>query len=207
MDAALHLIATRGIAGLTTRALAEQVGLTTGAIFRHFPTIDALLEGVAARVEVVLDATYPPGELPPLERLTRFVEARSETVGKNAGIVRLVLSEQFLLALPPAASERLSQCVARTRRFILACILEAQRDGTIRDDVDATALATIVMGTTQVLALAGSRRHGGGSTTQRRATRDALVVLLRRSDERRASGRASVSLSVGARARRRSPGR
>ena len=84
-DAALHVIATRGIAALTTRSLAEHVGLSSGAIFRHFATLDALLDAVVARVEAELDATYPSKELPPLERLERFVEARSATVGNHTG--------------------------------------------------------------------------------------------------------------------------
>ena len=48
-DAALHIIATRGIAALTTRSLADEVGLTSGAIFKHFQSLDVLLEAVVAR--------------------------------------------------------------------------------------------------------------------------------------------------------------
>ncbi|MBW2380322.1 MAG: helix-turn-helix transcriptional regulator, partial [Deltaproteobacteria bacterium] len=98
-DAALHIIATRGITALSTRSLAEQVGFSSGAIFRHFASLDALLDAVVARVEAVLDSTYPHRELPAQERLQRFVEARSAAVGDQVGILRLVLSEQFLLAL------------------------------------------------------------------------------------------------------------
>jgi AcrR family transcriptional regulator len=103
IDAALHIIATRGIAALTTRSLAEHVGLTGGAIFRHFASIDALIEAVVGRVESVMESTFPPSGLPPGERLDRFVEARSTAVGGQVGIMQLMLSEQFLLALRRAA--------------------------------------------------------------------------------------------------------
>ena len=43
-DAALHIIATRGIGAVSTRSLAEQVGLSSGAIFRHFASLDAVLD-------------------------------------------------------------------------------------------------------------------------------------------------------------------
>lgn len=168
-DAALRIVATRGIAALSTRSLAAEVGLSSGAIFRHFPSLDALLDAVVARVEAVLEATYPPASLPPVERLERFVLARSTAVGNQLGILRLVLSEQFLLALPASGSARLGACVAKTRAFVVACIAEAQAAGQLRDDVPAEALAPIVMGTVQMLALSPHKAR------QRDA--DARVVL------------------------------
>jgi AcrR family transcriptional regulator len=53
VDAALQIIATQGIAALSTRSLATAVGLSSGAIFRHFASLAALLDAVVARVEVV----------------------------------------------------------------------------------------------------------------------------------------------------------
>lgn len=177
-DAALHIIANQGIAALGTRSLAKEVGLSSGAIFRHFPSMDALLEAVVGRVEAVLESSYPPRDLPPRERLERFVEARSAAVGKQVGILRLVLSEQFLLALPKGASSRLSACVKRTQDFVRDCLREGQVRGEIRADVDLSALAVVVMGTVRMLALSNaSPRHGAADA---RAVRDTLFTLLAR---------------------------
>ncbi|HEU0035913.1 MAG TPA: TetR/AcrR family transcriptional regulator [Kofleriaceae bacterium] len=176
-DAALHIIATKGIAALTTRSLADEVGLTTGAIFRHFATLQDLLEAVVARVEAVLDASYPPATLPPLERLDRFIEARTRAVGGQLGILRLVVSEQFLLALPARGSERLAACVKKSRAFVLACLHDAQRAGVVRDDLAADVLAPIVMGTMQMLAVSRSSAQQRVAESQR--VRDGLFTLLR----------------------------
>jgi AcrR family transcriptional regulator len=176
-DAALHIIATKGIAALTTRSLAEQVGLSSGAIFRHFASLEALLDAVVARVEAVLEATYPPSTLPPVERLDRFIKARSTAVGNQLGILRLVLSEQFLLALPERGSARLSACVQRTRAFVLECVREGQDAGELRGDLPAETLAPIVMGTVQMLALSASK--SGRRATETRAVLGSLLALLR----------------------------
>ena len=58
----------------------REVGLSTGAIFRHFASLDALLEAIVTRVEAVLAATYPPADLPPRERL----EPLSSTISPAA---------------------------------------------------------------------------------------------------------------------------
>ncbi|MBI3203308.1 MAG: TetR/AcrR family transcriptional regulator [Polyangiaceae bacterium] len=170
-SAALELIATRGISALTTRALAAHVGITGGAIFRHFPTLDALLDAVVARVETLLAGTLPDEALPPRERLARFVEARSTAVGSQVGVLQLVSSEQFQLALPPAAVARLQKCVDQTRAYVVGALRAGQTDGSIRDDIDAKSLAVIVLGTTRLLAM----KRGGADP---RAVRKALVTLL-----------------------------
>ena len=177
IDAALHIIATKGIAALSTRSLAKQVGLSSGAIFRHFASLDALLDAVAARVELVLEATLPPATLPPVERLERFVEARSAAVAHQLGILRLVLSEQFLLALPKSASDRLSACVQRTRAFVIECVREGQASGDLRADLPIETLAPIVMGTVQMLALSPSKARP--REAEARAVLGSLLVLLR----------------------------
>ena len=177
IDAALHIIATRGIAALTTRSLAEQVGLSSGAIFRHFASLDALLVAVVTRVATVLDGTFPSTQLAPREQLLNFVEARSQAVGSQVGILRLVVSEQFSLALPAPAAALLAGCVTKTRSFVLTCLRAGQAGGDFRSDIEAAALAVVVMGTIQMLALTASGAGGGGSALAR-AARDGLLTLI-----------------------------
>lgn len=176
-DAALEIIAARGITALSTRSLASQVGLTSGAIFRHFASFEEVLEAVVERVEAVLSGSYPPTTLPGVERLERFVEARSTAVGAQLGILRLMHSDQFLLALPKKGAERLSVCVQETREFLLACLRDGQASGEIRRDLRPEALVPIVMGTVQMLALssAGVRR----TAVDAQCVRASLLVLLR----------------------------
>ncbi len=178
-DAALHIIATKGIAALSTRSVAEQVGLSSGAMFRHFATVDALLDAVAVRVDSVLDATFPPADLPARDRLERFIEARSTAVGAQLGIMRLVVSEQFFLALPPDASSRLAACVRKSRAFVVACLREGQEVGDFRRDIDAEALSVIVVGTIRMLALSASPHSSRSpARTEGASVRAALFALL-----------------------------
>ena len=176
-DAALQIIATRGIAELNTKAVAEAVGLTTGAIFRHFASMDDLLIAVAERVEAVLAASYPPSDLAPLDRLSGFIAARSSAVGDRVGILRLMLSEQFALALPEAAARRLRGAVQATRAYLVTTLAAAQAERQVRRDVEPEALAVIVMGTIQMLAMLGNHGHGR-AVASLPAIREALVRLL-----------------------------
>lgn len=175
-DAALRIIEVQGVVALTTSALAEAVGLTTGALFRHFDSREAILDEVAQRVEALLWSTLPEPELPPDLRLERFLDRRTAVAGKHAGVLRLMLSEQFALALPVAAKRRLRGAVKETRAQVAQTLTEGQADGVFRDDLPADALAVIVLGTLQMLAF--SAATGGDATRETERVRGALRVLI-----------------------------
>lgn len=164
-DAALRIIGTRGIAALTVVSLAAELGLTGGALYRHFASTEEILDAVAARAEALLDATLPPEGLAPLEWLERFAESRTRTVGGHVGLARLMLSEQLAFVLSPTAVARLQGVVDRSRLAITRALVAGQAAGVVRDDLAAQALAPIVMGTMQMIAMqradSGLRRVGG----------------------------------------------
>ena len=157
-EAALRLIATRGLAQLTVASLAKELGITGGALYRHFPSTDAILEAVAARAAEMLDASLPDPGLPPLVWLERFVASRAETVSGHAGLARLVFSEQVALGMPEEAVEHLRGAVKRTYASIERALRRGQERGEIRSDIASVQLVPVVVGTVQMLALS---RTGG----------------------------------------------
>lgn len=163
-EAALRLIVTQGVGALSTRALARDQGLSSGALFRHFKTMDEVLEAVVDRMVQVLSATLPSADAPPVERLTAFVRDRSRAVGGATGILQAVVSDQFRMALPPAAALKLQRLMGQSQRFVLRSVVQGQREGSVRRDVPAADLALLVMGLTQMLALSKGlgmgERHG-----------------------------------------------
>lgn len=152
-DAALRMIATRGIAALTVAALAKELGLSGGALYRHFESTDAILEAVAARAVSVLVESLPDPSLPPLDWLERFIESRASTVAGHTGLARLLFSDQLSLALPPTALEHLRTVVKITSAAIVKAITEGQARAELRRDLAPMELVPIVMGSVQMLAL------------------------------------------------------
>lgn len=175
-EAALQLIAARGIAALSTSELARAVGLTSGALFRHFPSLDAILDAVADRVAELLASTYPPAGLAPLDRLGQFFDARHAMAVERAGIPRLVLSEQFAHALPEGARRTLQRAVDDTLAFVRDAIADGQREGVIRNDLPAETLGVLVMGALQMAVM--SHRIGRRERVRAEAVRDVVLAVL-----------------------------
>lgn len=152
-DAALRILATRGIGALTVSALAKELGLTGGALYRHFASTDAILDAVAERAVELLVESLPPPSLPPLEWLERFVHTRARAVAGHAGLSRFLFSDQLAMVLSEAALDRLHSAVLTTGAAIAHALAAAQEQGEVRRDVQVMDLVPIVMGTVQLLAL------------------------------------------------------
>jgi TetR/AcrR family transcriptional regulator len=146
-DAILKIAGREGIGALTMERLARELGVTSGALFRHFPSRTAMLNEAARLAVARLDATFPEASLPPLERLRQFLMARSKLAAEHGGIPQLVLSEQFGKALPPKGSRAVRDVVLRTRDFVVVALGEAAARGEIRRDIPPGELALTVIGT------------------------------------------------------------
>lgn len=155
-DAALRLVATRGIVALTMALLAREVEVTPGALYKHFASRDEILVAMARRARSLMAQDLPTGIQDPMERLEAFYQARLGTAQRHLGVVRMVSSEQLALGLPPEAAAQLQAVVTETRAFLLDTLRQGQRLGQVRSDQPAEGLLMIIMGTVFLLALSSS---------------------------------------------------
>lgn len=174
--AVLALLGRGGPRALTTAALADAVGVTTGALFRHFATLDEMLEAAVALAVERLEATFPPRDLPPLARLRALARARVEALRAEPGLAWLLRSEQAVASLPAPAVRRLAAFVRRSRRTLLDTLEEAAAAGEVRRDVPPDLL--LVPFTATVHALVGPGGVHARKVPRPDAVLDALFVLL-----------------------------
>ena len=177
------IIGEHGIAALTTASLARELGVSSGAPFRHFASRDEILEAAARRIAELVAGTYPDASLPPLARLRGLFLARVDTVGRRSGVARFIFSDQFALALPPAAVARMHELVRGTRAFVLEALEEGAARREIRQDPAPAALVPIVMGSLQHLVFLSALPPGLDGLPKAEAVFDSLVRLLAPSPE------------------------
>jgi AcrR family transcriptional regulator len=176
--AALRIIGSEGVTHLTTSRLAAEVGLSSGALFRHFRSLDEILLEAARTGAARLEETYPPKGLPPRERLSLLLRNRARLLGEEPGLAWLLLSEQARLILPPPAVALLASQVRRSRRYLAATLREGMAEGTLRDDIDPGELLAVVSGT--LLAVVGMPGFHRQKQPGRRSGRDRVLAALDR---------------------------
>ncbi len=184
-SAALRIIGRLGPSGVTTAGLAEAVGLTPGALFRHFKTLDAILDEAVRVAESQVEATFPEATLPPLERLRRLAHARVELLSKEPAIAWLLRSGEARSALSAPAAKRLRGLVRRSRACIQTALTEAVAEGRIRSDVPLDGLLLVYTSTVHALiGQPGARKRGPGRMPPAAAV-DALMTLLAPSETKK----------------------
>ena len=92
--AVIDLAAEQNPSNITTAAIAEHMGLTQGALFRHFPTKEAILQGVMEWVADKLINRIDKAALSvddcPVAALEAIFLAHIDFVAKHPGVPRIM---------------------------------------------------------------------------------------------------------------------
>lgn len=176
--AALGLLGEHGLAGVSTEALAQAVGVTPGALYRHFPSLAAVFAAAVEEAVERLEASFPAAALPPLERLLRLAERRVALIAEEPGLLWMLRSDQACRELPASAVAPLRVIAARSRRFLLEALREGAADGSIRSDLAPEILLVPVVGTIQTL-LGAPGLHGSAAGARAPSPRAVLRGLRR----------------------------
>ncbi len=147
-QAAVQLVATRGLGALSMAGLARRVGLVPSAIYRHFSgkdeVLDAMLEQLGRRLLSNLDLAAEEAE-DPVERLHRLLVRHVQLIRSNQAIPRIIFSEG-VFGNRPARKTWMRGLITRYIDGIAGFVLEGQRAGRIRADLDPRAAAVTFLG-------------------------------------------------------------
>jgi AcrR family transcriptional regulator len=165
-DTLLRIAAGEGIAALTMGRLARELGVSSAALFRHFPTRDAMLGAAGQRLAALLLGTLPPDDLAPLDRLRLFVLARLRMMSEHPGIPQLVFSDQFAKALPPTGARAVRGAIHRSLECLAEAAREAAARGDIRADIPPAEVVTVVVGTLLARGLMATHAPGAPADPQ-----------------------------------------
>jgi AcrR family transcriptional regulator len=177
-DAALRILASKGAAHLTAAELGREVGIADSTIFRHYRDMDEVVLAGIDRVRALLDQTFPPPEDPPLARLRALFLGRLALMHEHPAVLRLASSDRLEQVAGPEGARRLRETILRSRRYIEACLREAQARGEIPAQLDATVLGWMVRGTLQVAVASTAGPRSSESRTPE-AVWEVVEALLR----------------------------
>jgi TetR/AcrR family transcriptional regulator len=168
--AALRLAETNSPAAITTTELAEAVGLSQGALFKHFPNKEAVWLGAMQWLVDNLMRTLTQAAQTadtPIDALHKVFEAHVEFVSRHPGVPRLifhVLQQPGLADLKSLAREMMQQYRAMVRQLLHQAI----DCGDIAADLDLDAASTMFLGQLQGLVMQ-SLMTGHSATMLRQA--------------------------------------
>jgi TetR/AcrR family transcriptional regulator len=155
VEAVIKLAAEQNPNAITTASIANRMGLTQGALFRHFPNKAAILEAVMAWVaerllarldEAIQQATSP------LAALRAMFMTHIEFIAEYPGIPRLLFGE-LQSAEKAASKERVHTLLKGYRERLHRLIEKGKTDRELDTNLDTEAAAILFIGTIQGLVM------------------------------------------------------
>ena len=151
IEAAMNLIASRGLKGLSMAALANRIGLVPSAIYRHFKSkndiLDMILNFIQERlltnVRIACKETSEP-----MERLRRIIKRHIETLRENRAIPRIIFTEDVFNG-NPKRKNKVYRIINGYLEGLNQIIRDGQKRGQIRSDIDSKTVALMFLGMIQ----------------------------------------------------------
>lgn len=148
IKSATKLIGFKGIQNLTTKNLAEDMGFSEPALYRHFKNkteiLQSVLEFYRTQLKDSLGGLF--GEkLSGIDKLRRIMDFQFNHLSRNPAIIMVIFSEtsfQFDKKLSIVVSKIMEQ----KKKYLIRIIEAGQEEGNIRVDLSAEQIAVIIMG-------------------------------------------------------------
>ncbi len=153
VEAVIELAATINPAEVTTAQIAAQMGVTQGALFRHFSDKQAVWKAVLewtadtllARIDAVAGGT-------PIDRLQAIFGAHIDFIVRHIGIPRILFGELQRDSEAPGKA-KVRALMSGYRRRVLNELEQAKLQGQINAQIDCAAAATMFLGMIQGLVM------------------------------------------------------
>lgn len=155
VEAVVELAGEQNPTDITTAAIAKRMGLTQGALFRHFPNksaiLEAVMEWVAERLLGRIDKAIQTASSP-LAALEAAFMAHIAFVVQHPGVPRMLFGELQRAEESPA--KLMVRTLIRSYSERLRRLIEdGKAQGELAADLDADAAATLFIGSIQGLVM------------------------------------------------------
>ena len=180
LDAALHLIAEKGIRNLTIRHLSQAMHITDAALYYYFQDKLAIIQALVSRFEGEADAVED--ELHGWAAVEAALIHRTELVLATPDLARVVFAEELFQG-DPEVEQILVGMMQRHRKAMLRHFKEAEDAGEIRSDIPDDTLFRMILGPLRLLIKQWGMSHGAFDLRkERQKLLDGLRTVLKNHD-------------------------
>ena len=146
--AVLDIIADEGLHHVSARNLAKRIGLSEGAIFRHFATKRDIIKGIMDDVTADLIGSLRSIAISPQKSEKKIFEYLCRNIkylSENKGITMLLFSEAAHLG-DKELKTKLNQILAEQKEFIIKIVKDGIAEGVWQKDISAEDFAMLYLG-------------------------------------------------------------
>ncbi|MCF7792495.1 MAG: TetR/AcrR family transcriptional regulator [Candidatus Cloacimonetes bacterium] len=152
IETAIKIIAVNGVQNLTTKKLAQEMGLTEPALYRHFDSklhiMEAIIKYFQNQMQPALQKLQ--GNSNSIKKIENFIFEHLNIINQNPHYARVIFSEanfQFDESLLIKMKSMMNQ----SRKMLEDIIQDGQDTNELRSDITSLSISRLVIGSMRLL--------------------------------------------------------
>lgn len=149
MEAATNRISKFGIQNLTIKTLAEDIGLSEPALYRHFKSKNEILLSLLEYFKTEMKNRIQSIPSPPNEtegdRLRAIFNSQLQAFTNKPAIVSVIFAES-IFHFDESLSNKVSEIIELMQSVVLSNIEKGQKKGKYNKSIGSSTLTTIIIG-------------------------------------------------------------
>lgn len=153
LNVSKDLIGTKGIQNLTIKNIAKKMSFSEPAIYRHFKDKTDIIKSVLVfQREIIKNGIFSiiKSDISSIEKLKTIIDFQFNHFQKNPSIITIIFSESSFQYF---VSEIIQKMIKKRNQKLIQILKDGQIEKSIRNDISAEQLATIIMGSMRLTVL------------------------------------------------------
>lgn len=174
---AITIIDDKGIQGLTIKNLSKEIGVTEGAIYRHFNNKQQILVSVLSRFEhniKELEKRVMSQEESTPEKIASILHYLRNMFEKNPAIVSVIFAEE-IFKNDKHLEAKITDIIHFNHNFFSRIIREGKERGEVREELDESMIVNHIIGSFRLMVKMW--KLGGFSVSLKQGVDDLLSYL------------------------------
>lgn len=148
IETALKIIKEEGVQKLTIKNIATQINVSLPAIYKHFSSKTAIIEGIMRIIKNEFSGEFERisiSDLKPIEKIKLVVSEWTNKYSENENFIPILTSSEILRGEGQTHSELLT-LIDNNKKVLNKLIEEAQQFNEINEKADTESLSTMIIG-------------------------------------------------------------
>jgi AcrR family transcriptional regulator len=171
LDASLKVIDRDGLKRFTMKNVAQEIGVTDAALYKHFPDKGAILGSLAGLFKAAtldqLESIRANDSLSALGKLEAFIKGRARQFQKNRAMTVTLFSEELFRDIASVTSLNNDTMVSHAQQ-LLAIITQGQASGVLRKDLPPQHVVMLLTGPMRLMVTGWKSDPGAGPSLVQR---------------------------------------
>ena len=152
IEVAIKLIAAHGIQNLTIKNLANEIGISEPALYRHFRNKSDILDAVIKHFSETMQSAFLKLKQTDnsLERIENFILEHFKIFHRNNDFARVIFSESNFMN-SDLLTKKIWNMMKNSAKIIENVLDEGRKSGEIRSDLEISNLVAMIIGSIRLL--------------------------------------------------------